>query len=74
MTDQNQPTQRPGFVVLRQLENGNWEVIGEFARRPGLTSKAARTRAILEATQGEAKAGDSYAAVLKSEWKIGMDW
>lgn len=62
------------FVVLRKGADGRWELLGEFQRKPGATAKAARTHAILEATQGKAKAGESYAAVLRSEWRVALDW
>lgn len=64
----------PGFVVLRQLENGRWELLGEVERKRGLPARAARTQAILDATGGEARAGEVYAAVLRSEWRVAMDW
>jgi hypothetical protein len=63
-----------GFVVLRQGKDGRWELLGEVPRKPGATAKAARTHAILEATRGEAKTGESYAAVLRSEWRVALDW
>jgi hypothetical protein len=65
---------RPGFVVLRRVGEGRWELLGEFARQPGLTARAARSQAILEATRGRAKAGEAYAAVLRSEWRVALDW
>ena len=64
----------PGFVVLKQLPNGRWQLLGEVARKRGVPARAARTAAILEATGGTAKAGETYAAVLRSEWKIALDW
>jgi hypothetical protein len=64
----------PGFVVLRSLGDGRWEMLGEVQRRRGLPARAARTRAILDATHGNAKAGEVYAAVLRSEWRIAQDW
>ena len=64
----------PGFVVLRELADGKWELLGEVPRRRGLPARAARSRAILDATGGEAKAGEVYAAVLRSEWRIAQDW
>ena len=64
----------PGFVVLRRASDGRWELLGEVARRRGLPARAARTQAILDATNGEARAGEGYAAVLRSEWRIAMDW
>jgi hypothetical protein len=64
----------PGFVVLRQVAQDSWELLGEVRRKPGVPARAARTHAILDATNGAAKAGDVYAAVLRSEWRIAMDW
>lgn len=65
---------RPRFVVLQQVGAGEWELLGEFERRPGLTARAARSAAIAEATDGKAKEGDVYAAVLRSEWRVALDW
>jgi hypothetical protein len=63
----------PAFVVLKKAGT-KWELLGEFPRRRGLTARAARTRAILDATNGKAKAGEEYAAVLRSEWRVAQDW
>jgi hypothetical protein len=63
----------PGFVVLQRVGDG-WKLLGEFERKPGLTARAARSQAILEATEGRAKAGETYAAVLRSEWRVALDW
>jgi hypothetical protein len=71
------PTQRragPGFVVLRQVTEGRWELLGEIPRRRGVPARAARTQAIIDATNGTAKAGEIYAAVLRSEWRVALDW
>jgi len=64
----------PAFVVLRRVPGGRWELLGEVSRRRGLTARAARTQAILEVTGGKAKAGEEYAAVLRSEWRVALDW
>jgi hypothetical protein len=63
----------PAFVVLKKV-GAKWELLGEFPRRRGLTARAARTQAILDATDGKAKAGEEYAAVLRSEWRVAQDW
>jgi hypothetical protein len=39
-----------------------------------MTTRAARSQAILDATRGKAKAGEVYAAVLRSEWRIALNW
>ena len=64
----------PAFVVLRDVGDGRWQLLGEFERRPGMTARAARSRAILDATDGNARTGEVYAAVLRSEWLVAMDW
>jgi hypothetical protein len=64
----------PSFVVLRQVADGRWDFLGEVPRKRGLPARAARTQAILAATDGAAKDGDVYAAVLRSEWRVAMDW
>jgi len=61
---------RPGFVVLRDVGNGYWQVVAEADRRPGLSAEAARARAVLDATAGAASAGERYAVVLRSEWRM----
>jgi len=64
----------PSFVVLRETADGAWEFLGEVRRKPGLAAQAARTQAIFEATAGKAKAGEVYAAVLASEWRVAQKW
>jgi hypothetical protein len=74
MPEPKQRSSRPGFVVLRQVREGEWKLLGEFERKGGMTAAAARTQAILDATGGKAKAGEVYAAVLRSEWRVALDW
>ena len=69
----NRPS-RPAFVVLRQVGDGRWQVVAEVERTPGLTARAARARAIADASGGKAKPGEGYMAVLRSEWRIASDW
>lgn len=64
----------PTFVVLRQDTDGKWSVLGEVPRKRGMTARAARSAAIMEATGGTAAAEGVYAAVLRSEWRIAQDW
>jgi hypothetical protein len=64
------PQERPGFVVLQETAPGYWQVIGEVARHPGLTARMARIQAVREATGGCLDDGGSYAAVLRSEWRV----
>jgi len=61
-------------VVLRQVGGGEWQLLGEVPRKRGVPARAARTQAILDATGGSARGGEVYAAVLRSEWRIALDW
>ena len=67
------PSQQ-AFVVLRQVGGGEWQLLGEVPRKRGLPARAARTQAILDATGGSAQRGEVYAAVLRSEWRIALEW
>jgi hypothetical protein len=64
----------PGFVVLKLVGGDRWRLLGEVPRRRGLPARAARSQAILDATDGKAKPGETYAAVLRSEWRVSLDW
>ena len=64
----------PGFVVLRHVGGDNWRLLGEVQRKRGLPARAARSQAITDATEGAARPGEVYAAVLKSEWRVSLDW
>jgi hypothetical protein len=74
MSESQEKPAAPGFVVLREVGDDRWELLGEFERKPGMTARAARSQAIMDATDGRAKAGEVYAAVLRSEWRVAKDW
>ena len=71
---QRQKSPGPAFVVLRRTGDKTWELLGEVPRKRGMSARAARTQAILDATMGKATASEVYAAVLRSEWRIVLDW
>ena len=73
MDEASRETRKPGFVVLRQLDDDTWKMVGEVPRRAGLPARKARAQAVADATGGEAAPGDCYAAVLRSEWRIALD-
>ena len=63
----------PGFVAFRKLDHDTWRLVAEVPRKRGLTARAARTRAILDATNGQVEGTEVYAAVLRSEWRVALD-
>lgn len=74
MTDRVRSVPSPAFVVLRQAADGRWDVLAEVPRKRGVTARAARSAAIMEVTRGKARAGETYAAILRSEWRVALDW
>ena len=64
----------PGFVVLRRERGDSWRFLGEVPRKQGLPARAARSQAIMDATGGAARPGETYAAILRSEWRVSLDW
>jgi hypothetical protein len=64
---------RPGFVVFRELGDDRWQMVGEADRRPGLTARKARVQAIRDAAGREIREDETYAAVLRSEWRIALE-
>ena len=64
---------QPGFVILREVGDGRYELVGEARRRPGLPARKARAQAVVDATDGKAARGERYAAILRSEWRIAFD-
>jgi hypothetical protein len=66
-------TGKPGYVVLRQVGDDKWQLVGYADRKPGRTARKARAEAVMDATRGAPKPGESYRAVLRSEWRIAAD-
>jgi hypothetical protein len=64
---------KPGFVILRQVAEDRWQLVGEAARRPGLPAPRARAQAVRDAAGREPRPDEVYAAVLRSEWRIALD-
>lgn len=64
---------QPGFIVFRQVGPDTWQLVGEVPRRAGLPARKARAAAIVDATNGKAEPSETYAAVLRSEWRIALD-
>jgi hypothetical protein len=59
-----------GFVVFREVGDGTWRMLGEADRRPGLSAATARVQAVQDVTGTIAGAGEVYAVVARSEWRV----
>ena len=64
---------RPSYVVLRQIRQGQFELVGEVERRPGRPAKVSRGDAVLDAAGREPADGEVYVVLPRSEWRLGFD-
>jgi hypothetical protein len=68
-------TPSPGqYVVFRKTDNGDWRVIGEVKRRPGLPARQSRAQAIRDALGRAPEDGEVFAVLLRSEWRLSLEY
>jgi hypothetical protein len=60
------------YVVLQQV-GGDWRVLGEFPRRPGLPARKSRAQAVRDALGREPAQEEVFAVLPRSEWRLGLD-
>jgi hypothetical protein len=61
------------YVVLQQLKPDQWRVLGEIGRRPGLPARRSRAQAVRDVLGREPRAGETFAVLPRSEWRLGLD-
>jgi hypothetical protein len=66
-------SKRPGYVVLQQVSADEWRLVGEADRRPGLPARKSRAQALRDVVGRDKKAGEVFAVVPRSEWRVGLD-
>jgi hypothetical protein len=62
------------YVVLQQLRSEEWRVLGEVGRRPGLPARRSRGQAVRDLLGREPKAGERFAVLPRSEWRLSLDY
>ncbi|GAB1689709.1 hypothetical protein KRM28CT15_15120 [Krasilnikovia sp. M28-CT-15] len=62
------------YVVLREVAEGSWLLVGEVARRPGLPARRGRAQAAEDALGRPPMEGERLAVIPRSEWCVGLDW
>ena len=61
------------YVVLQQARPDEWRVLGEVGRRPGLPARKSRAQAVRDVLGREARDGETFAVLPRSEWRLGLD-
>jgi hypothetical protein len=62
-----------GYVVLQQVNDAEWRLIGEVDRRPGLPARKSRGQAVRDVIGREVKDGEVFAVLPRSEWHNALD-
>jgi hypothetical protein len=61
------------YVVFQQVAEGEWRVIAEVERRPGLPARKSRVQAVRDALGREPSSGETFAVLPRSEWRNALD-
>lgn len=64
---------RSGYVVLQQLDDDEWRLVGEVDRRPGLPARRSRAQAVRDVLGREPADDEVFAVLPRSEWRLGLD-
>jgi hypothetical protein len=62
-----------GYVVLQQVGGSDWRLVGDVDRRPGMPARKSRAQAVRDVIGREAKDGEVFAVLPRSEWRNGLD-
>lgn len=61
------------YVVFQQTSKGDWRVLGEVNRRPGMPARKSRGQAVRDALGREPRDGETFAVLPRSEWMVSLD-
>jgi hypothetical protein len=61
------------YVVLQQTGDGDWRVVGEAGRRPGLAARESRAQAVRDVLGREPAPDEVFAVLPRSEWRLSLD-
>ena len=62
-----------GYIVLQQIGDDEWRVLGEIDRRPGLPARRSRAQAVRDVLGREPTDVEAFAVLPRSEWRLGLE-
>jgi len=62
-----------GYVVLQQVGDDEWRVLGDVNRRPGLPARRSRAQAVRDVLGREPADDEVFAVLPRSEWRLSLD-
>ena len=61
------------YVVLQKTQTGDWHVVAEVNRRPGLPARRSRRQAVHDALGREPRSDEAFSVLPRSEWQLSLD-
>jgi hypothetical protein len=61
-----------GYVVLQQLGEDEWRLLGDVDRRPGLPARKSRAQAVVDVLGRQPADGEVFAVLPRSEWRLSL--
>jgi hypothetical protein len=61
-----------GYVVLQQLGDDEWRLLGDVDRRPGLPARKSRAQAVVDVLGRQPADGEVFAVLPRSEWRLSL--
>jgi hypothetical protein len=61
------------YVVLRQIGENEWRLLGEIDRRPGLPARRSRAQAVRDVLGRDPRRGEAFVVLPRSEWRVASD-
>jgi len=61
------------YVVFQETASGDWRLVGEIGRRPGLPARRSRAQAVRDVLGREPGPRESFAVLPRSEWRLSLE-
>jgi hypothetical protein len=61
-----------GYVVLQELGDDEWRLLGDVDRRPGLPARKSRAQAVVDVLGRQPADGEVFAVLPRSEWRLSL--
>lgn len=59
--------------MLQQTGDGEWRLLGEVGRHPGMPARRSRGQAVRDVIGREPRDGEVFAVLPRSEWRNALD-
>jgi hypothetical protein len=61
------------YVVFQQTNDGQWRIVGEVERPPGVPARKGRAKVVRDLLGREPEPNETFAVLPRSEWRNALD-